>query len=753
MGFWGVVINRIPFNMKHGLKGSKGMEFIWKPTPDGPGLFTHVLHTHYSAPLGFDWEEPGGIPLNEGSIRGLASQFADECKKRSSAYRTDQLLVPFGDDFKFKAAEIQFGNMDRLIREINKQSGALGVRIQYSTLSEYFAAVSKEAQNGGLTFPVYTGDFFPYADNSESYWTGYYSTRPTLKGVIRMAESSVRAAEQLMVLARAYADGANTVSNRAGFDGHFFLSLQEARREVSLSQHHDAITGTSKAAVINDYSSRLEDAIRNADSVATAMQEYLLSHGTLKRSEAHPADSFELRVKELNDKPEFLQTENRTAVLLHNSLGWDRVEVVQLMVPSLKVAVYDPEGAPLGAAAQVRPQWQWDPQSGSLDGSATNFQVSFIARVPALGMATYFIETDPTNVSSLARPAKLVVYESCESNLMLERATKHQLKRSVTNTSYQMLDLDHPITLQTDHISLELDYNGFPQRLTSKKDQSTVVLSQGFFSYYTQQSGAYIFRANSPAMSLARSECVTVGVSIGAVTEDALVKGPSGIGLKVSLDRPKPHVDLDISITPPGANQELVSRFSTDIQNADGTFYADNGVNMVFRTPHSSIPASYAPLVHRACIEDSNRRLTVISSQAVGVGSLGTGQLEFMLHRNLAQDDGRGLGEALHDEHSANLMMRLLLNSDELDSIRQSHETNNLLVSSMREMRWPLSKSIAEFRTNVITRFAPLNTELPADLHLMTLATRDIATSTSVMQLVRIGTHEGQPSLIELELG
>jgi len=74
---------------------------------------------------------------------------------RSKAYRTRNLLVTFGDDFKFQRAEHQFSNMDSLIgtafmppvlvrmppssscwspEHIN--SGNFGVKIKYATLSE-----------------------------------------------------------------------------------------------------------------------------------------------------------------------------------------------------------------------------------------------------------------------------------------------------------------------------------------------------------------------------------------------------------------------------------------------------------------------------------------------------------------------------------------------------------------------------------------------------------------------------------------
>jgi len=42
-----------------------------------------------------------------------------------------------------------------------------GVNIQYSTLSRYFDALNKAQAE----FPSFFGDFFPYADNGDSYWT------------------------------------------------------------------------------------------------------------------------------------------------------------------------------------------------------------------------------------------------------------------------------------------------------------------------------------------------------------------------------------------------------------------------------------------------------------------------------------------------------------------------------------------------------------------------------------------------------
>lgn len=103
---------------------------------------------------------------------------AQELKSRSNSYRSGHLLVPFGDDFKFQNARVQWQNMDQLVQHINQNTDRFGITLRYSTLSEYF-----DAMRASLTraLPVFAGDFFPYADNSRSYWTGYFTSRPGLK--------------------------------------------------------------------------------------------------------------------------------------------------------------------------------------------------------------------------------------------------------------------------------------------------------------------------------------------------------------------------------------------------------------------------------------------------------------------------------------------------------------------------------------------------------------------------------------------
>ena len=48
-------------------------------------------------------------------------------------------------------------------------------------------------------------DFFPYADNQNSFWTGYYVSRAQLKGAIRRTTALLRSADALFAVVRPWA--------------------------------------------------------------------------------------------------------------------------------------------------------------------------------------------------------------------------------------------------------------------------------------------------------------------------------------------------------------------------------------------------------------------------------------------------------------------------------------------------------------------------------------------------------------------
>lgn len=69
-------------------------------------------------------------------------------------------------------------------RYVKEEKGS-EVNIFYSTPSCYLKAV----HDAKLQWSTKSDDFFPYASDPHSYWTGYFSSRPAIKFFERMGNN------------------------------------------------------------------------------------------------------------------------------------------------------------------------------------------------------------------------------------------------------------------------------------------------------------------------------------------------------------------------------------------------------------------------------------------------------------------------------------------------------------------------------------------------------------------------------------
>jgi lysosomal alpha-mannosidase len=106
-------------------------------------------------------------------------------------YRGNHVLIPMGCDFSYANAHINFQSMDRLISYFN--SHIEDATVLYSTPSEYFNALIEQ----GITWPVKYDDMFPYADQPQDYWTGYFTSRPTAKRQVRDGQANLHGSSKL----------------------------------------------------------------------------------------------------------------------------------------------------------------------------------------------------------------------------------------------------------------------------------------------------------------------------------------------------------------------------------------------------------------------------------------------------------------------------------------------------------------------------------------------------------------------------
>eukprot|EP00208_Stichococcus_sp_RCC1054_P002016 CAMPEP_0206142692 /NCGR_PEP_ID=MMETSP1473-20131121/17914_1 /ASSEMBLY_ACC=CAM_ASM_001109 /TAXON_ID=1461547 /ORGANISM="Stichococcus sp, Strain RCC1054" /LENGTH=1182 /DNA_ID=CAMNT_0053537795 /DNA_START=217 /DNA_END=3765 /DNA_ORIENTATION=+ len=241
-------------------KERKEMEMLWRGAAsfgDAADVLTgNFASGNYGPPPGFNWDWGQHDPqiqdderLHDHNVDNRVDAFVKQCDALFNVTRGNDIMLTMGTDFTYANAHVWYKNLDKLIHYVNKD-GRLNVF--YSSPQAYVRA--KHAYKA--EWPLKTDDFFPYADCPHCYWTGYFTSRPAAKGYIRHASAYLQAARQLEAQAgRGAAKGANTDA------------LWEA---VSLAQHHDAVTGTAKQHVADDYNQRIAAGMAEAGRVVLA---------------------------------------------------------------------------------------------------------------------------------------------------------------------------------------------------------------------------------------------------------------------------------------------------------------------------------------------------------------------------------------------------------------------------------------------------------------------------------------------------
>lgn len=107
-----------------------------------------------------------------------------------------------------------------------RQSKDSNINVFYSTPSCYL----KSLHDANITWPSKTDDFFPYSSDPHSFWTGYFTSRPTIKRFERVGNHFLQVCKQLSTMAPVQ-------------ESHFAPHLSALREAMGIMQHHDAVTG------------------------------------------------------------------------------------------------------------------------------------------------------------------------------------------------------------------------------------------------------------------------------------------------------------------------------------------------------------------------------------------------------------------------------------------------------------------------------------------------------------------------------
>ncbi|CAD6225617.1 GSCOCG00011842001-RA-CDS [Cotesia congregata] len=246
-GLQNALIQRVHYAVKKRLAQDKNLEFRWRQLWDTIGLseiLTHMIPfpgygIQYSCGpdpyicYQFDFRRVWSwnpfarkyIPeeITTENLVERATTLLDQYRKKAQLYRSNVLLVPLGDDFRYTTSDewdSQYNNYQRLFDYMNENK-LFHVDVKFGTLTEYFNLLRNDLDIDQL--PSLSGDFFTYADKDEDYWSGYYTSRPFHKRLDRVLIDALHGAEVISSIA--WASGFHYL-----VEGNFEKRITEARQ-------------------------------------------------------------------------------------------------------------------------------------------------------------------------------------------------------------------------------------------------------------------------------------------------------------------------------------------------------------------------------------------------------------------------------------------------------------------------------------------------------------------------------------------
>ncbi|KAM8972508.1 lysosomal alpha-mannosidase [Pelodytes ibericus] len=700
MGYDALFFGRLDYQDKANREKTKQMEMIWRGSDDLSrplsDLFTGVLPNGYNPPRGFCWDQVcSDIPIIDDPLvedynaDAVVANFLTIADLQAQHYRSNNLIMTMGSDFQYENANLWFKNMDKLISLVNaQQAKGSKVNVMYSTPSCYLGALNR----ANLTWPVKMDDFFPYADGAHMFWTGYFTSRPTFKRYERLSNNFLQVCNQLEALT-----GTSARNGPYGTGNSTVL-----RRAMGVAQHHDAITGTAKQHVSDDYSLRLS---KGWDSCQTLISN-ALSSLTGTKEDFTFCNLLNISVCQLSE------TAKSFHVYLYNPLGRNLTWNVRLPVNGRKYLVLGPSAEPI--PSEVVPVSEFTRNVRKEKGQATR-ELIFQAQIPPLGFSKFAVG----------------------------KLTTQGLLTKMTGTQKQ------PINIQNEHYKVDFDpETGLISGIHNLAKGISLPLSQSFYWYNAsignednwQASGAYIFRPNK-SEAVIMSKNVSTYLVQNSLVQEVYQNFSSWCSQVVRLYKDQRYVELEWTVGPVPLGdhfgKEVISRFDTKLQT-EGVFYTDaNGRQILQRRRDNRktwkleqtepVAGNYYPVNSRIYIKDQSAQLTVLTDRSQGGSSITDGSVELMVHRRLLQDDDRGVGEPLLEpgEYGEGIVVRgrhlLLLDNprDAADQHRplavQEYLSPQIILSTGDGVPYNEGR-------NPRTQFSALREDLPLNAHLLTLA-------------------------------
>ena len=699
-------INRVHYADKQNRIKNQKLEFVWRGSNSQgqkSDMFIHMMDNHYCSPSECDFfsnsagectyrtgddkwfQDNEALPTFKVNAKTKADAFVKMVKERATYYDNgNNLLITWGCDFTFLSAPIAYDNMDKLIKYVNDHEDEYGVHVHYAVFSDYIKAVNQHKKQ----WEVYEGDFMPYASDPDAYWTGYYTSRGRTKGLNRRTMNELAIAELYLSLAKVYN---LPIDTEKAFEK--VMILRKAQGEF---QHHDAITGTEKQAVANDYNVQMEDGSFFANEATATVLGAILDVNinrniTLKWSE--------------------LKEGKQMGVIITNSNSQASHTIIRVILPTKTIEIVDSKQQKLPYQINEIPDWSIERANGT--------HVAYIEiEVPALGYNTIYIIPKATSI-----PQGMITRDN-----------------TIENDEYKLTFTDGLLT------EVELKQEGRSIPFTDKLYQYTGRLYSG------RNSGAYAFIPENQIPD-AIGKQAELTILKGQLVDEARIVYRNGYQQIIRLYHTTCEMGHIIEFTydmgPTDDGKEIVARFASDMLKNNRVFYTDaNGLEDIKRVYRDDsvepVSANYYPITNRAWMqsEENDLRLNIVVDRAHGVTSVVDGVFEIMLKRRTRGDDGFGVDEPLteNDHYQQTLWLSL-------GSIKKSveiHKRLDLLLTHQPLPFYFITDKVLEKASASI-----LKKDLPANVQLLNFQVNQLADDDFLLRFHHIYTKGEATTLAE----
>jgi lysosomal alpha-mannosidase len=703
-GFDGLFLGRVDYQDFDARGQSKQREMLWQASanlePSASTIFTGILPNGYGPPDGFCFDQfCGDDPfmddktLEDFNVDLKVDQYINYTIDLSKVYKTSNLINTMGSDFQYSNAHRWFKNLDKMIYYVNqRQETGSKINIFYSTTACYLYSLYRE----NTTWSTKNDDFFPYAHRPHSFWTGYFTSRISIKNMVRRTNNYLQSVRQLASFANLH-------------DQETQNTLGILERAMGVAQHHDAVSGTERQHVANDYAKRLSIGTQACVSIIENSIEKILDKKL----------GFKLDLQNVIYCPLLnitecpgIESQNSFTAIVYNPLpraiqSWIRIPTV---TDDYEITNLNGSSTINGEYSTVYDETKKIPERKSM----ANFNLVFKADLAPNGMNMYKFTKKTQNKIQ-------------------------QQNKQKTNDQ---------VSLENQYIKIAFDSDGNLIQIGNLDTAVSTPITQNICYYNSfngnnsqpdfQASGAYIFRPlnNDPV-------CLNVtkfNLFNGKQFSEIHQIFNDWISQTIRLYQDSQHVEFEWQIGPidmkDNVGKEVVTKFDTNLKS-NGLFYTDsNGREMLTRkrnfrptwnlTQTEYVSGNYYPINSRIFIRDEDsspvkRQLTIVNDRSQGGSSIDDGSIEIMLHRRVLHDDSLGVSEPLNELGSdsnglvANGLLHLFFNTTQ-NSARlhreDAHRINNRPLVFFTTQNFDLPGS----------NFSELpQITLPSNIHLLTL--------------------------------